>query len=128
MKILIVDDDPGCRDMLHAHLHRNHELSLLTNGRNALALLADDGHDFDLVLLDLHMPRLSGDKLIQVLNECENLKTRFVVISGVPSVENIRRLPNVVAVLRKPFNLSDLDSILREISEHPELSASLLAN
>lgn len=115
MKILIVDDDPGCREMLHAHLNRNHELSMLTNGRNALALLADDDHDFDLVLLDLNTPRLNGAKLLEVLGEWDNLKVRFIVISGVPNIEHISKLPNVMAVLSKPFKLAALDELLNRI-------------
>jgi len=115
MKILIVDDDHGCREMLHAHLNRNHELSMLTNGRNALALLADDDHDFDLVLLDLNMPRLNGTKLIEVLSEWDNLKVRFIVVSGVPNIEHISKLPNVIAVLTKPFQLAALDTMLNRI-------------
>ncbi len=101
--------------MLHAHLNGKHELSLLTNGRNALALLADDDHDFDLVLLDLHMPRMGGDKLIEVLNACEHLKARFIVMSGMSNIDHVTKLPNVLAVLRKPFQLNALDAMLNEM-------------
>lgn len=124
MKILVVDDDPGCRELLHDHLSRNHELSLLTNGRNALALLADDDHDFDLVLLDLHMPRLSGAKLIEVLNECENLKTRFIIMSGMPDIDHVRGLPNVLTVLRKPFEMAALDTALSRAPTQPDRPAT----
>lgn len=103
--------------MLHSHLHRNHELSLLTNGRNALALLADDDHGFDLILLDLHMPRLSGAKLIELLNEWEHLRSRFIVMSGMPKIDHVVGLPNVLAVLRKPFQMSALDALLSKTPE-----------
>jgi DNA-binding response OmpR family regulator len=115
MKILVVEDDPGCREMLHSHLNRKHELSLLTNGRNALALLADDDHGFDLVLLDLNMPRMSGTTLMELLNEWENLKVRFIIISGVPNLDHIGDMPNVLAVLRKPFQLAELDALLNAV-------------
>lgn len=112
MNILIVDDDPGCREMLHSHLSRTHEVSLLTNGHNALALLADDEHDFDVILLDLHMPRLNGAKLMEVLKEWKNLQGRFIIMSGMPNIEHVRGLPNVRAVLRKPFQMTTLDAML----------------
>lgn len=112
MNILIVDDDPGCREMLHNHLVRKHEVSLLTNGHNALALLADDEHGFDLVLLDLHMPRLNGAKLMEVLNEWDNLKGRVIIMSGMPNIEHVRSLPNVRAILRKPFMMPTLDAMI----------------
>ena len=115
MKILIVDDDPGCREMLFNYLNRNHELSVLTNGHSALALLADDSHDFDLVLLDLHMPRLRGEELMRVLAEWKNLNVRFVIMSGMPDIERIRALPSVLAVIPKPFKLAKLDEVLNGI-------------
>lgn len=112
MNILIVDDDPGCREMLLNHLNRTHEVSVVTNGRNALALLADDEHNFDVILLDLHMPRLPGAKVIEVLNEWKNLKARFIVMSGMPNLDHVRGLPNVRAILRKPFQMPVLDALL----------------
>lgn len=116
MNILIVDDDPGCREMLLSHLNRTHEVSLLTNGHNALAVLADDHHEFDVVLLDLHMPRLNGSKLIEVLSEWKHLKARFIVMSGMPNIDHVRGLPNVRAILRKPFKMPTLDAMLTATS------------
>ncbi len=116
MNILIVDDDSGYREMLFNHLNRNHEISLLTNGRSALALLADDDHEFDYVLLDLHMPRLNGTKLINALNEWKNSRSRFIIMSGMPDIEHVRTLPNVRAVLRKPFDMATLDALLKATS------------
>jgi two-component system, chemotaxis family, chemotaxis protein CheY len=114
MNILIVDDDSGYREMLFNHLNRNHEVSLLTNGRSALALLADDEHDFDYILLDLHMPRLSGAKLINALNEWQNPRSQFIIMSGMPHIDDhVRSLPNVRAVLRKPFIMGELDALLK---------------
>jgi len=116
MNILIVDDDSGYREMLFNHLNRNHEISLLTNGRSALALLADDDHEFDYVLLDLHMPRLNGTKLLHALNEWKNSRIRFIIMSGMPDIEHVRTLPNVRAVLRKPFDMATLDALLKATS------------
>ncbi len=101
--------------MLLGHLNRNHELSLLTNGRNALALLADEDHGFDLVLLDLHMPRMGGDKLVNALNEWKGLNVRFIIMSGMPKIDHLQALPNVLAVLRKPFKMTALDALLSGI-------------
>ncbi|MFA6961639.1 MAG: response regulator [Opitutaceae bacterium] len=123
MNILIVDDDPGYREMLHAHLSRHHELSLLTNGRNALAVLTDDDHGFDVILLDLHMPRMSGSKLIEVLNEWNHLKSRFIIMSGMPKIDHVVGLPNVFAVLRKPFELPTLDALISQAAALPVLQS-----
>lgn len=119
MKILVVDDDPGCREVLHSLLNNNHELSMLTNGRNALAVLADDEHEFDLVLLDLNMPRMSGQQLIDVMSECALTDVRFVVMTGLPNFKPIP-LPNVVGILRKPFQIADINRLLAEVTANSD--------
>jgi YesN/AraC family two-component response regulator len=58
------------------------------------------------------MPRLNGTKLMEVLKEWKNLQGRFIVMSGMPNIEHVRGLPNVRAVLRKPFLMTTLDAML----------------
>ncbi|MBC8039984.1 MAG: hypothetical protein H7Y06_05530, partial [Opitutaceae bacterium] len=53
-----------------------------------------------------------GAKLIEVLNEWKNLQGRFIVMSGMPNIDHVRGLPNVRAVLRKPFQMTTLDAML----------------
>lgn len=56
--ILIVDDDPGAIQCLHNALLGLGRVRYATGGRDALAMLGDDG--CDLVLLDANMPDLDG--------------------------------------------------------------------
>lgn len=61
--ILVVDDDEPNRDMLARRLERlGHQLALAASGREALERLRE--RPFDLVLLDLQMPDLSGDDVL----------------------------------------------------------------
>ena len=71
--ILIVDDEPVNRQVLMSHLTLvNHRVSQAEDGTEALAMLAGDDR-FDLVLLDVMMPRLSGFEV------CQELRKNFSV-------------------------------------------------
>jgi two-component system sensor histidine kinase/response regulator len=73
-KVLLVEDDPVIRKIVHRMLlNMNCEVTVTSNGREALDILQqtpvvehniDDKHEFpaqfDLVLMDLHMPVMDG--------------------------------------------------------------------
>jgi CheY-like chemotaxis protein len=58
--ILVVDDDDGVRGMLVALLARSHQVLAARDGLDALAALSVCGVRVDLVVTDIHMPRLDG--------------------------------------------------------------------
>ncbi len=114
MKILITDDDRDYRAILYSFLHsKGHDVLAVSDALHAVALLADHSHDFDLVLLDLNMPRLSGEDLLHSYAHWRNCQTRFVVLSGRENLDEFAGHPRVAAILQKPFALSKLESILQ---------------
>ena len=112
MKILVVDDDPAIRTLLLTILGDNHEVSLLCDGHNAVSVLSDPNHDFDFVIIDYKMPRLSGEKVMELLSDWQNIKTKFILISGYTFEENRFRYPNLVACLSKPFSMKELVALV----------------
>jgi len=67
-RLLVVDDDEANRDLLARRLERRgHTVSLADGGRSALALIAE--RPFDLVLLDVMMPELSGLEVLKLLRK-----------------------------------------------------------
>lgn len=67
--ILVVDDEPVNQQVLANHLaFSNFRLSQALNGQQALDLLASDTK-FDLVLLDIMMPRMSGYEVCAVIRQ-----------------------------------------------------------
>jgi len=78
MRVLIVDDEPLARSTLESTLRSRPDIEGLetaADGCEALGLL--DRHSYDVVLLDIQMPELSGIEL------ADRLKSRK---SGVPSI------------------------------------------
>jgi two-component system cell cycle sensor histidine kinase/response regulator CckA len=63
--ILLVEDEPGVRDLASRVLMRSgYEVLIATDGMEALALWQDDPSRVDIVVTDVVMPRLGGSELV----------------------------------------------------------------
>ena len=85
MNILIAEDEALHRDLLTGILARwpEHQVTLAEDGQAALDLLTDPKRLFDLVFLDVKMPRLGGLELLQRLRESAVRRSaKFVICSA----------------------------------------------
>jgi DNA-binding response OmpR family regulator len=112
MRILIVDDDAQMRQMLGEYLSPSHDVSMLSDGKNAQTLLMAPDHHFDIVLLDIMIPRLKGTALLEQM-QLANSKTKVILTSGQTELQRFVGHPNVVGVLEKPFSLDDFSRKLK---------------
>jgi adenylate cyclase len=104
--ILVVDDTAANRDLLARRLSRDgHQITTAENGEAALTLAADCS--FDLVLLDLMMPGLSGFEVLCRLKAEERTRDiPVVIISALDELDSTVRCIEAGAedYLPKPFN------------------------
>ena len=108
-KILIIDDEPRMCDSLGVLLSSHgYETQTSYNGKEAIECLARDR--FDLVLLDIVMPDMSGHQIMDYINS-QSLETLVIVMTGHASVdsavESLRR--GAYDYLRKPFDFEQLE-------------------
>ncbi|WP_237476378.1 adenylate/guanylate cyclase domain-containing protein [Lichenibacterium dinghuense] len=87
-RVLVVDDNASTLDLLSRRLRRDgHEVTSCDNGEGALELLA--GTDFDLVLLDLLMPGLSGIEVLhRIKNAPETAALPVIIVSALDEIES----------------------------------------
>jgi len=107
-KILIVDDQPGVRQLLmEAFREDGHEVSLAANGSEALGVLAQFVPD--LVLMDMKMPGMNG---IETLREIRAAKFEVaaILMTAYGDSHNSEQAEElgVVGYLSKPFDLLEL--------------------
>ncbi len=117
-RILLVDDEDMLRDIGREMLeHLGHEVETAHDGISCLDKLKTDSLGFDLIILDMIMPGLDGYHTLQEMLKC-GIKTRVVISSGF-SFEHERQEmfnnPLIVAKLNKPFNMSELSTVLGDI-------------
>lgn len=119
-KILVADDQKEIRDVLRSLLEETgHEVRLAVDGAEALRFQTEFGAD--VVLTDLHMPKLNGLELIHALRDAST-NVRIIAMSGGADDLAAKNLQGSLIngadfVLTKPF---PMQSLLRAI-------ASLLA-
>ncbi|MEP7027616.1 MAG: response regulator [Candidatus Eisenbacteria bacterium] len=78
--LLVADDDPDVRGFLVTVLKRDgHTITEAADGQAALDLIRDA--DFDLVVLDVHMPKLTGLEVLARLREAGR-EVRAIVLTG----------------------------------------------
>jgi CheY-like chemotaxis protein len=101
--VLVVDDEEDIRETLREVVEMGGcEAIVAANGADALALLA--AHRPCLVILDLLMPVMSGEQMLDAMRKQPELAELPVVIS----TSAPERAPAGVPVLRKPLDLQAL--------------------
>jgi len=114
-----VDDDKAIRSLITAVLSRKgYSVETARNGEEALEVIA--GKTFEVIILDLMMPKVDGFEVIEHLTRTapEQLKRCVIVLTAVAS-KDLRKLDGsrVFRVLRKPFDLDELLSVVTDCVE-----------
>jgi CheY-like chemotaxis protein len=123
--VLVVDDDDQVRRMLCAVLSREgYRTAAAADGVSALEQLGREPTP-DLVLLDVMMPRMSGEAVArQMCNDPQTAWIPIVVMSGGPSPDPSRWPAAVRAWLPKPVELDDLLNAVAAAVERRPTGAS----
>lgn len=124
-RIMVIDDEQNYIRLVTTLLKaREHEVIALLDSREALARFRDEHELLDLVVLDLNMPYLSGQKLLEGMRAIDP-RTRIVVNSGTAPHELAPQLQGEFPIhyLHKPFSIAELyavvDAALTVTSETP---------
>lgn len=105
-RVLVVDDNASNRELLKRRLERQgHSVALAENGSRALEMVWEA--PFDLILLDLLMPDISGFDVLSVLKSDDALRDiPVIMISALNEIDSIVRCIEAGAedYLAKPFD------------------------
>ena len=116
-RILVIDDDLAIRVLLQAVLKRmKFEVELAEDGSVGLEKLRRSGK-FDLILLDLMMPKVNGYEFIEAVQTEFNDGARpHIIVFTAAGKRGVEKIPaNAVCnSILKPF---DLDTFIEIISE-----------
>ena len=116
--ILVVEDDELMRELILLSLaKRGYHVEAAGGGIEALEAIRDKSA-FDLAILDIRLPDLSGSR-VQRYIQTESPRTEVIVISGYYTQElRTDAMANgAFAVFPKPFNLRDLIDCIDRLLE-----------
>jgi DNA-binding response OmpR family regulator len=116
-RILLVDDDPLITDLVVDMLGMDgHDVETASDGMEALERLKSQR--FDLIVTDLHMPKLDGAAFYRELRDrqAHPLK-KIIFLSGTTggSPEHKAVMESGAPMLLKPFNVTDLIDLVRSM-------------
>lgn len=117
-RLLLADDEPSLRRSTGALLRRlGYEVITAVDGAEAVELFRNDPSGFDLVLLDIMMPKMNGrDALRELRRIAPNVKAMYVSAFGLsgdePTLED-----GVEGVIRKPFTAAMISQRIANVLE-----------
>jgi len=129
-RILVVEDDEFSQQLIGLYLKKAGftELTVATDGRDALDIAKQQ--TFDLVLLDLNLPRISGGEVLRRLKKEGMLTdTPVIISSSIGNMDDIVQCMDLGAedFLLKPFNVRLLEGRVSAILEKKRLRKEMRA-
>jgi len=113
-KILICDDELGIRESLKLILVKDYDVSEVTNGAECLDSIKEN--PFDLILMDIKMPKANGIEILKQL-KAANPDTKVIMVTGYKSVETATEAIKFGAsdYIVKPFNSKDILETIKKV-------------
>jgi two-component system response regulator QseB len=125
MRVLLVEDDEFLGDGIRTGLkHYGHTIDWVKDGRAAHDVLSSTHETFDIIVLDLGLPKLSGLDVLKTLRE-KNIITPVVILTARDTVDD--RVKGLDAgaddYLTKPFDLDELCARMRALQRRSKARA-----
>jgi CheY-like chemotaxis protein len=115
--LLVVEDEPAFRDLLHAGLQsRGYQVLVASNGVEALQVAERHSGPIRLLITDVIMPQMSGPELAKSLKKVRR-NTEVLYMSGYTDdrVGEVSPADGELTLLQKPFYIDELVRKIQEI-------------
>jgi len=124
-KVLIVEDEIGIRILLSDLLSsKGFEVSMARDGKESLEKL--EVCSFDLVVTDIHMPRLDGIEMLKWMKKVGR-KEKIIIMTGDPSDQRLadNDMPHIETQLEKPFRIDSFLDLVVEATANKKMMAGM---
>jgi len=118
MKIIHIDDSKEIRELYSEILvSKNHSVKSTHDGKEGLELVAKN--DYDLILLDMYMPKYSGIEFLRDLKNTRPTELKKVIIVSLLDFKDDHAKEflkyGIHSILKKPMNLKELENIEKDM-------------
>ena len=117
-RVLVVEDEDDLREIYQDFLHLlGCETRALCDPEKTLQVFKEakeKGEPFDFVILDLFLPKINGEELLERIKELDP-EARVIIATGLndPSLEERLREKGAFAILKKPFGVAELAELIK---------------
>jgi len=114
--ILIADDDLAVLETTALLLERQgYKTITATDGAKAVSVYEQNKDLINVVLLDLMMPVMEGDKTIESLRKI-NPKVKIIVVSGFAKEDRYEKaIEKAQAYLTKPYTMHEMQTTIQNV-------------
>ena len=132
IKVLMIDDNVSLTEMVKEYFKNNKQIEITNcyyDGSNGLEAIINEDGKYDLVLLDLIMPKKDGLYVLEELKK-RKLQKNIIVETSYNAPDVIRKVSEygVNYYILKPFELQDLESRILEVFEKQQSKTLNLYN
>jgi DNA-binding NtrC family response regulator len=114
-RILVVDDEDALRTVLSSELSSSgYDVATATDGDEAMA--AVDNKKFELILLDIKMPRVDGFEVLKYVKK-NHPSVKVIMLTGFADLKNAIESKKLGAedFVSKPYDLVDLLTTIERV-------------
>lgn len=132
MRILIAEDDRVSRKFLFKFLSQYGECDIVVDGMEALdaiLLSASDNATYDLICLDIMMPKVDGVQVLKAVRDLEikngiapEKKSRIIMTTALAETQYVQKAFEIGcdAYAAKPIDIDKLAGVLKEMGFRPD--------
>jgi two-component system response regulator PilR (NtrC family) len=125
-RIIVVDDEPGIREFLGMALNKSgYIVDTVADGIEAVSRM--EHNVYDLAVLDIVVPTLSGIDLLRTINE-KSPETSVIMITAYASHETALEAMKLGAhdYIAKPFRIDELKKVIEDALEKKRINRTCL--
>jgi len=133
IKVLMIDDNVNLVGMVEDYFEDNSKIEIVGkayDGEEGLKIIKEGTLKYDLIILDLIMPKKDGMGVLKELKN-SNIASNIIVATSYNAPDTIRKVSELGAnyYILKPFDLNDLEEkILDTFSEMDKRTINLFSN
>ena len=119
IKVLMIDDNVELVSMIKEYFNEHAKIEVVKeayDGEEGIEIIRNHQNEYDVIILDLIMPRKDGLAVLEVMKK-EEIDKKVIVLTSYSASEVVRRISEygVNYFILKPFELSDLERRIEEI-------------
>ena len=120
-KILIADDEKNIRTIMKQCLKAEYETETAVNGEEVIEML--EKQRYDLVFLDINMPKLDGMQVLELINK-KHINIIVVIMTAYGTIERAVEAMKMGAVdfINKPFTAEEIKLTVKRAFEREALN------
>lgn len=131
MKIMVVDDSKTSRVVLETFLKKDgHEVTLATNGSEAINMLRERKTTFHLIFLDWQMPEMDGLSFVMSIRNEKLSGPYIVLLTGDKDENRIQKIMflgkdvKLIDYIAKPYSKEKIENTINTVThrlKNPQL-------